>query len=498
MSGLTLWGALKGAARTRPDHPYLIGEEPSTDLTYAALVSAGAGLGRTLGRSVGPGKAAAVLAATPEAWAVLWAASQAAGTVTLCLDPSETDEALRSRWIACGRPLVLADAPMRKRLSSWSESPRVLGPEDSDPAGVDAISPLESGPAMVFYTSGTTGESLGVTLSHRGLLGNAAAVCRALALGADDRTLSPLAPHHIYGFSVLLCHLLERATVVPENAFLYPQRTLERLKSLECTGFSGVAFHYRTLLERTDLARCALPSLRYWTQAGEAMPVELTRGLLAAQPRVRLHLMYGQTEASPRITMLDPPRAGAKPGSVGSPLEGVRLRIVDEEGREVPEGRTGEVVVGGEGVMLGYWDRPERTADVLKDGQLRTGDLGYLDADGDLYLTGRLRRFLKVGGRRVVPEEIERVLSELPGIRECAVLAWPDEVLGERPLAVIAGEGLPPTEQVMERCRARLAPHQVPVDVVALDKLSRAASGKIDWAGVRRLVAGRVRKKEVR
>lgn len=505
MTETTLWGAVLERARARPEAPLVLEDEGSTGLTYAELVRRASRMAvriRTSGRT-GQGEPVAVSAASTSDWVVLWAATQAAGVVMVAVDPADTDEALRARFSECGIRLVLTDEASARRMASWSEAPEVLYetrsglPVPDAAPDVGAVKPGD--PSAVFFTSGSTGEPLGAMLSHRGILSNCTAVADVLRIRADERTMVPLPFHHIYGFSVLLSHIIRGACVVPEPGFLYPQQSLEKLRAKACTGFSGVAFHYRALLERTDLAERPLSALRYWTQAGEAMPEELTRRLLSAHPDKKLYLMYGQTEASPRITILDAAKALLKPLSVGSPLPGVRIDIRDEEGRPVETGAEGEVVVAGAGVMLGYWNRPDQTARVFDTaGWMRTGDIGRLDAEGDLYITGRKRHFLKVGGRRVVPEEIEIVLRAIPGVRECAVVGTADAVLGERPLAIIAGSSTLEGPAVLEACRLKLPPHKVPKAVRIVDRLPRTSAGKMDWAGLRRLGGSDDRKEEAR
>lgn len=500
----TIWGAVLEQARTRPEAPLVVEGDGPARLTYGELVRRAIRMAARIRTSarIGEGEPVAVSAASTSGWVALWAATQAAGVVMVAVDPTDTDEVLRARLADCGVRLVLADEASAKRIASWNDSPEVLCETQADtPASGQPPYRITTGPddpSAVFFTSGSTGEPLGATLSHRGLLCNCAAVADTLGILADDRTMVPLPFHHIYGFSVLLCHIVRGACIVPEPGFLYPQQSLERLQAVTCTGFSGVAFHYKALLDRTDLAERPLPALRYWTQAGEAMPEELTRRLLLLHPDKRLYLMYGQTEASPRITVLHPTKTLLKPLSVGSPLPGVRVDIRDEQGRSIAPGAEGEVVVAGAGVMLGYWNRPEQTARALDAGWLRTGDVGRMDADGDLYITGRKRRFLKVGGKRVVPEEIEVVLREVPGVQECAVVGVTDTVLGERPFAIIAGSQALAESAALEACRLKLPPYKVPKAVRIVDRLPRTSAGKTDWAGIRRLAVSDDRKEEIR
>jgi long-chain acyl-CoA synthetase len=240
------------------------------------------------------------------------------------------------------------------------------------------------------------------------------------------------------------------------------------------------------LLERVKLSSYDLSSLRYLTQAGGAMSPSLTRRLRAALPQARLFVMYGQTEATSRLTWLPPERLDEKLGSVGIPVDGVELRIVHEDDSDAATGEDGEVRVRGANVMRGYWNNPEATAAVLQDGWLRTGDVGRLDADGFLWLQGRRSDMIKTGAHRVHPGDIEDAIAELAGVSEVAVVGIDDEVLGQVVKAFVVAPGLPPNSEnlVKAHCRERLASYKIPREVEFVTALPRTASGKVRRAAL--------------
>ncbi len=349
-------------------------------------------------------------------------------------------------------------------------------------------------PALILYTSGTTGAPKGVTLTHANVLANAKSVVRYLALTADDSVLGLLPFYYAYGASVLHTHLLSGARIVLSPGLSFPHLMLETLARERVTGLSGVPSTFAMLLDRARLDAHDLSALRYITQAGGAMPQALARRLRDALPAPRLYVMYGQTEATSRLTWLPPERLDEKPGSVGIAVDGVALRIAREDGTAAAAGEEGEVQARGANVMTGYWNAPESTATVLRDGWLRTGDLGHLDADGYLFLAGRRSDMIKTGAHRVHPGDIEEVIAEVPGVAENAVIGVDDDTLGQIVKAFVVlraaprdadAPAAPPLDLAIKaHCRARLAPYKIPRQIEFVDALPRTASGKVRRAAL--------------
>lgn len=397
-------------------------------------------------------------------------------------------------WLQhCGARHVVHEAAHRdaaEAVAQLSPTPAATVLEDARPLyGDEAGMPAQAAPlpassdlAVILYTSGTTGAPKGVMLTHANLLANAQAIVDYLRLDASDRVLSVLPFYYAYGASVLHTHLISGASVVLGPSLMFPHLVLDAIEQAGATGFSGVPSTFALLLE--PLARHGRPlaSLRYLTQAGGAMSPALTRRLRELLPAPRLYVMYGQTEATSRISWLPPERLDEKIGSVGIPVAGVQWRIRREDGSTAAPGESGEVCVRGPNVMAGYWNNPEATAQVLRDGWLHTGDLGHVDADGFLFLQGRRSDMIKTGAHRVHPTDVEEVIAELPVVREVAVVGVDDEVMGQviRAFVVAAGE-LPPRaeDRIKAHCRARLAPYKIPRQVTFVDTLPRTASGKV-------------------
>jgi acyl-CoA synthetase (AMP-forming)/AMP-acid ligase II len=349
--------------------------------------------------------------------------------------------------------------------------------------------------AMIVYTSGTTGQPKGVMLSHANLAANVESIVSYLGLTADDSIVSVLPFYYSYGASVLHTHLAVGAHLVIESNLVFPHLMVETMARERVTGFSGVPSTFVLLLNRVALEKYDLSSLRYVTQAGGAMTPTTTTRLRAALPQARVFIMYGQTEATARLAWLPPDRIEEKPGSVGVPIPGVEIEIRSENGQPAARFEVGDVYVRGANVMLGYWRDPDASAAVLQDGWLRTGDMGHLDADGFLFLSGRRSDMIKTGAHRVHPNDVEEVIAELPGIVEVAVIGVDDDTLGQviKAFIVVDTNTEVAIDRVKAHCRERLAGYKIPKFIESVAALPKTASGKIRRAQL----AGSIEQREV-
>lgn len=334
--------------------------------------------------------------------------------------------------------------------------------------------------AVILYTSGTTGNPKGVLLTHANLRANTDAIVEYLGIQESDRALAVLPFHYSYGNSVLLTHLAAAATIVIGPSMIYPQEVVNKVRESQITSLSGVPSMFAILLEKTDWSKNH-GSLRYVAQAGGAMGIDLTKQLRAALGnKIALYIMYGQTEATARLSYLPPKYTDQKAGSVGMPIPGVELTIRDDSGQAQETGKVGTVWARGPNIMAGYWRNEEATALAIRDGWLNTGDTGYFDADGFLFLKGRSSEMIKTGAHRVSPEEIEEVACEVPGIDDAAAVGMPDPLLGQVIHLYVVGKKSEDTCQNLARhCREQLSTHKVPQYVHWLNELPRTLSGKL-------------------
>lgn len=332
--------------------------------------------------------------------------------------------------------------------------------------------------AAIIYTSGTTGRPKGVMLSHANLAANTQSILAYLPIRPASRIVNILPFYYSYGNSVMHTHLAAGACLVLEDNLVYPHRVVERVAAERADGFAGVPATYGLLLSRVRFEDYDLSSLKYVTVAGGAMaPVDIKR-LVEKLPHTEVFVMYGQTEATSRLTYLPPARLREKLGSCGVAVPDVEIEVRTEDGRA---GAAGEVWVRGPNVMQGYWNDAEATREVIRDGWLRTGDMGSRDAEGYLYLEGRRNDMIKTGAHRVHPREIEEVIAEIDGIAEVAVIGVDDEVLGQVIKAVVRAQPGSSVDamRLKGHCRNRLASYKIPKYVEFVQELPKTASGKI-------------------
>jgi long-chain acyl-CoA synthetase len=351
------------------------------------------------------------------------------------------------------------------------------------PAGTLAAAPVSNDDlAALMFTSGSTGQPRGVMVSHGNIIANTESIIQYMDLTERDRMMAVLPFHYCFGTSLLHTHLRAGGSLVLDSRFLYPETILQRMLETECTGFAGVPSHFQILLRASRLRSKQFPHLRLVQQAGGCLAPQFIRELREALPKTKVFVMYGQTEATARLSYLPPEFLDTKLGSIGKGIPAVRLRVVNELGEEVRPGETGEIVAEGENVTFGYWRAPVETAESFRDGKLYTGDLATTDSDGFIYIVGRKRNFLKCGGKRISIQEVENRLTEFPCITDAAVVAVPDDVLGEAVRAYVARRmpGCTDFDQCIsafykEHLPRELYPHQI----VALDRLPRNSAGKV-------------------
>lgn len=359
---------------------------------------------------------------------------------------------------------------------TWAD---VLACERTADGGEQRCSPEDV--AAIVYTSGTTGSPKGVTLTHENLVANTTSILNYLELSDSDSCLNVLPFYYSYGNSVLHTHLTSGGRIVLEKNLMYPHNVVKRIETEKVSCFYGVPSTYALLLARVKLADYDLSHVRFLAQAGGPMPPASIQRLRDSVPGAQLYVMYGQTEATARITYLPPNRLTDKLGSVGIPIPGVQIRISGKDRISCRVGEIGEICVAGKNVMRGYWDNADKTAQVLQDGWLRTGDLGKQDTDGFLYIVGRASDMIKIGAHRVSPTDVEEVIMELEGVAEVAVVGVPDDILGQviRAVVVRKAQSSIDANAVRAHCRTCLAPFKVPKFVEFVTALPRTASGKV-------------------
>jgi acyl-coenzyme A synthetase/AMP-(fatty) acid ligase len=331
--------------------------------------------------------------------------------------------------------------------------------------------------AALMSTSGSTGVPRFVKVSHGNLIANTEAIIRSQHLATDERAMLTLPVSYCFGASVMHTHLYQGGGVVFDRRFMFPDKVLQGIAQFDCTTFAGVPTVYNVLLRRSNIRRIAMPTLRRFLQAGGALAPERINEIREIFPLTKFYVMYGQTEATARISCLEPERWEEKLGSVGQPLDNLVVSIVDERGNAVRTGQVGELLVKGPSICSGYLNDPEETRRVFCDGWLRTGDFARQDEEGYLWIEGRKAGFLKIRGTRVSLAEVEQRVAALPGIYECAACAVDHPEAGEAlVLFVVPDQG---ATVVTEEVRRGLPAHWT-LDLIRLvSELPKTSAGKI-------------------
>jgi acyl-CoA synthetase (AMP-forming)/AMP-acid ligase II len=401
-----------------------------------------------------------------------------AGLVAVPVDDRSLRDSAATLVEATGAKAVWTEAGLRGGLTSKQSILCLQGdlakeiPEIKPPAAC-----LAADLAVLNATSGSTGVPRFVMVSHGNLIANTEAIIRSQQLASDERAMLILPLSYCFGASVMQSHLYQGGGVVFDRRFMFPDRVLQAMAQFDCTTFAGVPTAYNVLLQRSNIRRIALPRLRRFLQAGGALAPQKISEMRAAFPLIKFYVMYGQTEATSRISCMEPERWEEKRGSVGQPLDNLMVRIVDEGENDLPAGQIGELVVKGPSICSGYLNNSEETRRVFRDGWLRTGDFARQDEEGYLWIEGRKGAFLKMRGIRVSFPEVEARVASIPGVYECVARATSHPEAGEAlVLFIVPDQG---ARVGVEEVRRHLPAHWHIDSVRLVSELPKTSAGKI-------------------
>lgn len=377
------------------------------------------------------------------------------------------------------------------RSVSWRE---ILSGGSAGAESLPRVRPIDQDLAALIYTSGSTGEPKGVMSTHQNMVSAARSIIGYIGNTAEDVIVDVLPLSFDYGLYQVLMSVMFGGTVVFES-FLFPVKVLQAIERERVTGFPLVPTMAAFLLKMQNLDKFDLSSVRYMTNTGAALPSEHIKRIRALFPEVRLYSMFGLTECK-RTLYLPPEEVDRRPGSVGQAIPNCEVFLLDEQGREVPPGEVGELVIRGSNVMRGYWNAPELTERAYRSGRipgerwLYSGDYFRRDDEGYLYFLGRKDDMIKCKGERVSPKEVENVLCEMEGVAEAAVIGTLDEILGQAILAfLVRGNGSFVTARdVLRHCSERLENFMIPKHVEFLDEMPKSPHGKIDKGALKKRV----------
>jgi long-chain acyl-CoA synthetase len=332
--------------------------------------------------------------------------------------------------------------------------------------------------AVICYTSGTTGSAKGAMITHSNFISNISTLSQLWELTDRDKLMMALPMFHVHGLGIAVHGMVYCGYTMVLLERFDAKKVMEGIDKYKCTVFMGVPTMYIKLLELDD-CKYDLSSMRLWTVGSAPMPVDAMEKF---KERYGFELLerYGMTETAVVIAS-NPLKGKRKPGSVGLPIPGVEVKIVDDEDNPLPVNEVGEIVVRGPNVMKGYWNRPQETEEAFRNGWFHTGDLGKIDEEGYLHIVGRKKEMIISGGFKVFPREVEEVLHTHPKVKEVAVVGIPDPVRGESVKAyIVLKDGTTATEKELdEYCRNNLAAFKVPRIYEFVSSIPRTPSGKI-------------------
>ena len=360
----------------------------------------------------------------------------------------------------------------------------------SIPAALAASTPLEnlvdvaaSEPVLHLLTSATTGKAKGVILTAGNLAANYDRTPAWLGLDRDDVILCALPLYNTFGLNQCInAMLVTGATMVLLPRF-DAARCVEATAAFGCTFLPAVPTMLQKIFDHPGAAGARLTSLRRIMTGGAPVPSALLQRIIAGAPSVRVLTGYGLTEGTALVTLtevrLDAEGQLERGRTIGQVLDGMEIAIVDEAGDRCPRGTAGEIIVSGPNLMAGYYMAPDDSAAALRGGWLHTGDIGYIDEDGYSYIIDRKKDVIIRGGQNIYPVDIEEVLYQAAGVAEAAVVGREDEMMGEVPIAFVAGTAALATEALLEHCREHLSRYKVPADIEILPELPKGPTGKI-------------------
>jgi len=460
-------------------------------LTYDQLLDSARRVTALLkARGVGPGDRVGIVLPNVPAFPVLFYGAVAAGAVVVPMNPLLKAREVQYYLEDSGASIVFAWHAMADEAAKAAST---VGIEcvPVDPADfMDRLAEHEpddvveerndDDTVVLLYTSGTTGQPKGAELTHGNLATNAALTCETLVdLSPDDVVMGCLPLFHCFGLTCgLNAAVLAGAclTVVPR---FDAQKALEVIGRDRVTVFEGVPTMYAGMLQAPDAKSYDVASLRTCVSGGSAMPVEVMKKFEETFGCIVLE-GYGLSETSP-VASFNHPHAERKPGSIGVPVRGVEMRLLDGDGKDVETGEVGEIAIRGENVMKGYWGREDATREAIPDGWFRSGDMARQDEDGYFFIVDRKKDLIIRGGYNVYPREVEEALYEHEAVAEVAVIGLPDDHLGEEVGAAVAlkPDAKATEDELRDFAKERLAAYKYPRRVWIVEELPKGPTGKI-------------------
>jgi len=461
---------------------------PAEQISYSQIFEKGLKLANYLNKEIGENQNIILISQNSVFFLIAYLGIMKSGNVCVPLNPVIEQENLD--FILNTTKSKYVFAPKRIKAKYSISNVRVFEEADLDSMVNEPLKEEylpgrfdENRLAQILFTSGSTGLPKGVMLSHKNLTSNAESIIEYLQLTSNDIIEIVLPFYYCYGLSLLHTHLKVGGSVVLNNNFIFLGSVINDLEKYKCTGFAGVPSHFQILLRKSkSFTKREFPELRYFTQAGGKLHNVFIKELIEAFPKKKFFVMYGQTEATARLSYLPSELVLKKLGSIGKGIPDVTLEIFNKNDQPVKAGEVGEIVAKGDNIMMGYFNDPESNKLTIKNGWLYTGDMAKKDEDGYIYLVARKKEIIKVGGKRISPKEIEEVIVSVPEVVDCTVEGIYDEVLTEAIKATIVltdnmneEKG---REKILSTCRSKLSMYKVPQVIEFKKRLAVSQSGK--------------------
>ncbi len=485
--------ALTAATAEEPDRPAV--KLDDVVLTYAELDgSAARAAGLLRAKGVGPGDRVGMQLPNVPYFPIVYFGALRLGAVVVPMNPLLKEREVAYHLSDSGAEILLAwhgfeddarggckEAGAECVLVAPGEFEGLLGKAEPVSEVADRADDDE---AVIIYTSGTTGSPKGATLTHSNLSRGAEVGLELVDADPDSVTLATLPLFHVFGMNSIMNVTVQGRGLLTLVPRFEPGKVLEVIERDGVTTFGGVPTMYTALLHHPERESHDVSSLDLCVSGGSALPVEVLRGFDEAFGAKVLE-GYGLSETTGMASFNVPDRE-RKPGSIGVPVGGTEMKVVDDDDNEVAQGEPGEIVMRGPFVMKGYWDREEATEEVMRGGWFHTGDVATIDEDGYFFIVDRKKDLIIRGGYNVYPREIEEALYEHPAVREVAVIGVPHESLGEEVGAAVAlmeGEQATP-EELRDYMKGRVAAYKYPRVVWIVDELPKGPTGKILKRGI--------------
>lgn len=484
---MNLASILTESAARNPDH---VAIKLDDELSYAMLDGASAHIAGLLSEhGVGPGDRVGIMLPNVPYFPVCYYGTLRAGGVVVPMNVLLKKREVEFYLSDSGAKLLFAWEAFADDAQAGADAADaeciVVKPGEFEQL-VGAASPVtgvadaaDDDTAVILYTSGTTGTPKGAELTHSNLKRNCEIADGLFDLGSDAVILGALPLFHSFGQTCCMNAAIAAGATLTLIPRFEPAKALEIIQRDRVNVFEGVPTMYGAMLHERDRDQYDASSLRLCASGGSAMPVELMRGFEEAFGCKVLE-GYGLSETSPVASFNHPDRE-RKPGSIGTPVAGVEMKVVDDEDNDVSQGEVGEIVIRGHNVMKSYWRKPDATDEVMRGGWFHTGDMAKVDEDGYFFIVDRKKDLIIRGGYNVYPREIEEVLYEHPAVREAAVVGIPDDSLGEEVGAAISlkdGEEVDPNA-LRSYVKERVAAYKYPRKVWLVDDLPKGPTGKI-------------------